>query len=576
MLKNKTSVGRDPEPVEKKYGVRKKVRRRKSSKTPRKSAPASLELAHENKKMSVVTHQFLTIRSGASAITQAAFTSSSCSSSFSSSSASSQSPSSCPSPIKSSVTSSLLSSSGLVELPLDMWAQVASFLTIQEHFVPFGELCKKLTAVGESCLAWPDTLDLEFEKGQSWQASPVVIPDKVWLQFGRLGFVSLNAFASSIEDRHLAHLRHVRFQRATLSWCRHISSMHGLPLLANMPLTHLDLSMCKQLTDQGLEKLRSLTSLTSLDISFCIEVTDVGLGYLTKLPLQSLQLADSKLVTNAGLLSLSRLPLHTLKLSSLSGITNEGLSALAGMPLLRLDLSFCDHITPEALTLVPRSLISLDLEGLTSWTDFSGLAQCGELTSLNLSYNFNCNDEALHHIKWLPLTSLNLECISLSDEGLKCLQGMPLRELNLSRCSKLTVEGLKQLHGFKQLSQLALQYCSNLIRVTHADNGHGGLDDGEGTGPSPNSKEDLKQQQQGSGSGIGCRGLLELIQALPSLKHLTLPSIPEKDRTPFLALVRTKFASMNLRVVCAVRLDPGAVIRLSTHRTAQEVSTQER
>lgn len=218
-------------------------------------------------------------------------------------------------------------------------------------------------------------------------------------------------------------------------------------------LTHLDLAE-RSVPEAWLQNLRAFPKLKSLALGFpsnrggtasmlgaCL--TDAGLGLLRGLPLTSLRLSRCCLLTDFE--ALRGMPLAILDVSTTGGyscLTPTALDCLRGLPLTQLRLRWCRMQDYGYLYgLRGKPLTSLDLGWLT-WGRRNVPA-----------------DELLGILCGMPLTRLWLKGWSMTNDGLKHLQGMPLKFLDLGLCENL--ENLDPLRGMP-LTVLGAQGCERL------------------------------------------------------------------------------------------------------------------
>ena len=124
------------------------------------------------------------------------------------------------------------------------------------------------------------------------------------------------------------------------------------------------------------------------------------------------------------------------------------------------------------------------------------------LTSVNFRECDNLTDNALEHLKGMPLTSVNFrECWRLTDNALKHLKGMPLTSVDFSLCGKLTDNALDHLKGMP-LTSVSFRECRQLT---------------------DNALEHLKGMPLTSVSFRGCWNLTD--NALEHLKGMQLTSV---------------------------------------------------
>lgn len=167
------------------------------------------------------------------------------------------------------------------------------------------------------------------------------------------------------------------------------------------------------------------------------EMTDVGLQYIARLKnLRYLVLDDTK-VSDRGLAYVADLPLEILQLSN-TKITNTGLSQIGRMHIMvNLTLTGCRGVDNKGIAALSklRCLRGLDLSG-------TGI-------------NSGC---ARDLVKLKMLTSLVLHGTDFDDEGLKTISSLKeLYQIDLSR-TKVTSAGIKYLSNLPALYKLSLAY----------------------------------------------------------------------------------------------------------------------
>lgn len=180
---------------------------------------------------------------------------------------------------------------------------------------------------------------------------------------------------------------------------------------------------------------------------------------LTRLCLGECPMNDPGLASLAGLKHLATLSLGTGTFDwpediQLAGnLTAAGLQHILSLPLTSLDLSWCRCLSPPSLGLLQGmpSLRSLDLQNITLTDECLGCLRGLPLTSLNL-HSFDGfhrpSDAGFEALAGMPLTRLNLNHYTeLTAVGLAHLRGLPLTDLNLKRCLSLTSSCLEILRG---------------------------------------------------------------------------------------------------------------------------------
>ena len=204
----------------------------------------------------------------------------------------------------------------------------------------------------------------------------------------------------------LPHLKQLKLSGGGISnvGIRQVCSIAGLAELSLLDA---------QIDDAGFEQLARLANLTSLSVRRNSQLTDKGLEHLRRLP----KLAE------LGLLDL--------------GITDRGLEQIGDMTRLRvLDLRGCSQLSNAGLERLQalKSLKTLRLGG------------------------YEINDDTLAVVKQLAsLTGLTIDEAAITDAGLTRIAGLPLEEINFTRCYSITDEAFRHFGGFKALRQLSLR-----------------------------------------------------------------------------------------------------------------------
>ncbi len=216
------------------------------------------------------------------------------------------------------------------------------------------------------------------------------------------------------------------------------------------------------ITDKGVSYLKELTHLKFLCVTNGHNITNEGIDHLKNIAFQKLELIGCQITSlqflekNSSLLSLSLIlcrklngdQLYFLKqsknLKSLElreiNITDESLSHLS------------HHFYLEKLGLYGTKITGKGLIHL----------KCPQLKVLDLSTT-KINDDALEIVsKFKQLENLNLACCwQISDKGLLILsQGTctGLKQLDISRCDRITDDGMCCLSAFCRLVNLSLMF----------------------------------------------------------------------------------------------------------------------
>jgi internalin A len=201
----------------------------------------------------------------------------------------------------------------------------------------------------------------------------------------------------------------------------------GLAALAKLPrFRNLEGRRLCNVSDEGLAALGGIVEIEALDLALFPQkrISDAGLAHLSRLPNLSALSLGRVPVTDAGLAHLSRLSkLSVLVLNSMP-ITDAGLAKLKRLPLEHLDLR--DTRIGDAGVAHLRAmnrLEHLNLQG-TRVTD-AGLAELSGVKSLTWLrlIGTKVTDAGLVHLYGLPrLKVLDLRGTRVTDEGVKALQ----------------------------------------------------------------------------------------------------------------------------------------------------------
>ena len=227
--------------------------------------------------------------------------------------------------------------------------------------------------------------------------------------------------------------------------CAELTDAGVLAVSGLSRLTSLDLTGCSKVTDTGLQAVAALTALAELSLGQCFRVTDGGLRAVSASPtLTSLDLTNcSKMGDVAGMRVLGTLPALTVRDPPHPAVgrkgrkrerDNRGACATFWMAhtLFLLHSSWC--FLRCALSPSTRSPSARHADAHWCWWQVLTLNGCRHVT-----------DDGLRELRSLPLRELHLKgCVHVTDEGLRAgVAAMTnLRVLNLRSCTKVTDEGL--------------------------------------------------------------------------------------------------------------------------------------
>ncbi|DAZ93353.1 TPA: hypothetical protein N0F65_011879 [Lagenidium giganteum] len=291
-------------------------------------------------------------------------------------------------------------------------------------------------------------------------------------------------------------------QTVVLAGCEMVTDV-GLNWLASgaTALTHLDLTDCAKLTDLAMRTVgENLLQLRHLCLRHCPRVSDVGLRHvargcpeLTYLDATGLfQLADPQPTSPTRATQQQRSPARgTMASVQMPGETIRiGVAALTHhCPKLRhLDLTRCPLIGDGALQCLAScaDLAFLSVAGCQRVSSHGlgcVLRHNVALTALNASDCIKLTDSAFHAFRVPPdadalvqvmpsmcatrLSTCRLRnCGQLSDSTLQLLATLPLRELDISGCLRVTDMGLLALMDGKAVATLRYLWARDLPSIS--------------------------------------------------------------------------------------------------------------
>ncbi|KAF1334724.1 F-box/lrr-repeat protein 4, partial [Globisporangium splendens] len=271
---------------------------------------------------------------------------------------------------------------------------------------------------------------------------------------------------------------------------------HGWPTLEK-----LDLSFCGATTDQLLLSLgQHCRKLKQLRLRGCRQVSDAGIvglvnaggGDLVLLDLTRFDLQYK--LNDISLLSLAEKcrVLQTLILTGCDMLTDVGMSWLCSdcVALVHLDVAACTKLTDLSMRSIGENLLQLQHLNMNYCARVSDIGI--RLESLNLTDCDNVSDRAFsglspgesHDVGYdseshrpptqtnlhlLSLVSLRLKnCQHISDATLKSLSklSVPLRELDVSGCLRISDIGMLSLTESTTALTLRYLWLRNLVEVT--------------------------------------------------------------------------------------------------------------
>ena len=210
-----------------------------------------------------------------------------------------------------------------------------------------------------------------------------------------------------------------------------------VPCLLALPhLTRLRLSG-GGITNVGIRQVASIVGLDDIFLQD-VQIDDAGLNQFTQL--KNLRATDhsAQLPTDRQRVRMLETVAQASYLGLLEvGITNRGLEQLKDMPQLQ----------------------ALDLRG-SSQIDNAGLEQLRAMKKLRTlrlgGYQIN-NDSMTVVAKLLPLACLTIHEAAITDAGLARLIGLPLAEIDISRCYSITDDGLWHLGNIRTPRRISVR-----------------------------------------------------------------------------------------------------------------------
>lgn len=314
--------------------------------------------------------------------------------------------------------------------------------------------CEQLSAWGLDVIAALPLRSLDLTRGKTLAPSKFIVLSRLSL----LERLILNDCDAS--DDILENVQHLPLKELRLHRAGHRVTDVGLRYLSRLPLEILDLGGCEEVSDDGLIALAEIRSLRTLNLWKCNKVTAVVLAHL---------------------------PITELDLSKCSRVDDDALAHWAHTPLKKVDFSYCNQVTDVGmrhLSFCPLEAVRVEWNGDLSDATPKALSKC-PLKELSIGSE-KVTSEGLAHLKDCPLEVLELlgariadadlaklptslhtltlsGCMSLTDAGLAHLQRLRLRKLTLSNCPWLTDQGLAHLARLP-IEDLSLLSCP---RVTN-------------------------------------------------------------------------------------------------------------
>ena len=291
----------------------------------------------------------------------------------------------------------------------------------------------------------------------------VEIPDDIWA----LALSFLSAPDLSLGATLVCRNWHDMVMTNPLVWqhCEvYIHSRRQLIRLLRMDLPLQSLFLLFEATDDDFALVTLFRRLTSTSFSSRgDDVTDAGLAEIASLPLKVL--GPPTTVTDSGLATLSAMRLESVDLGCCEEVTDAGVIYFAKMSLKFINLSDCEGVTGSCLGYFAKMpLRTLIMDGSSLSDDEMVHMKTFPLESLGIAATF-VTDAGLKHLEGLNIRSLDMnECDNIKGHGLVHLKVLPmLQSLNLSGCEQLCDEGLEHLAGISPtIRTIDLRGCDNV------------------------------------------------------------------------------------------------------------------
>ncbi|XP_077452272.1 F-box and leucine-rich repeat protein 13 isoform X1 [Stigmatopora argus] len=243
-------------------------------------------------------------------------------------------------------------------------------------------------------------------------------------------------------------------------------------LMANcQSLSSISLLEAWQISDAGMKAIAEVAKLKSFSLEGNNHVSHVSWKTLcsNSRGLRRLHVVECHKMGDTALKSVASLrSLQYLDISLCSRVTDKGILTLAESPsankLRELNISCCSQITDSAITVIGQRF--------------------PKLSHLNLSHCEQLTDVALESLMGSSVTSLDISGCNIQDDGLACLEEVPLTSLIISKCVNITDIGIENLckyateleyvdvSGCLELSDAAIKafsfYCRGLFTLRMA------------------------------------------------------------------------------------------------------------
>lgn len=287
-----------------------------------------------------------------------------------------------------------------------------------------------------------------------------------------------------------------KLRRLNLAGCHRVADDGLLEVAKTCPkLQHVNVRLCDKLTDASLRVLThnnlelaefNLEEVTHATFKlFQFDQEHDGRGVVDKNLAKQLRTLNLSACTGMNDLALGHVGhrakrLETISLSSCTEITDHGLVWLlvedmldkspCGQSLVALDVSYCPQLSASGLHDVVRqctSLVSLNLSGCIHLSDadlIDIIDACSKLVKLQVAFCRELTDAVLLSIaKHLALEVLNVSrCFKITDDGVREVLGQltGLKNFNVTACKRLTDATLYALlEGCGLLEELEVTHC---------------------------------------------------------------------------------------------------------------------
>ena len=282
-------------------------------------------------------------------------------------------------------------------------------------------------------------------------------------------YQTLNCFQALGQLTLLQSLKLYKIHFLNYAYLKYLSFLKNLKFLI--------LSGCDNVTGDAFVYLnKTFISLISLNIENCKHIVNEGLQAIVDLPsLTNLNLSESSHnFSEESLIKVNRLIyLQSLYLSNLKRITVSAFKYLWQLSDLKQIILYEENnesglITDELFKILSQCKqlmdISLSHFNISKYSDFETLIPIENLTCLNIYRAHTLSDQFLKYIakskKLTRLTLIDGQCIT--DKGIQHLVNLPLTDLDLRGCTKITDISALLLKDITTLVNLTVRKCTSL------------------------------------------------------------------------------------------------------------------